>query len=101
MAAPIPRGTGLFCRILVELIQVGRLGMAGKGEAPVSKVSQSKGWCFNHSKILLMPRSFFFSCCFYRRDSNLVKEEIKTFLNNRRISQAIVGQVTGTRLLRM
>lgn len=38
-------------------------------------------------------------CCFYRRDSNLVKEEIKTFLNNRRISQAIVGQVTGTLLL--
>ncbi|KAG8005049.1 Homeobox-containing protein 1 [Nibea albiflora] len=30
-----------------------------------------------------------------QRDSNLVKEEIKTFLNNRRISQAIVGQVTG------
>jgi len=25
-----------------------------------------------------------------------VKEEIKAFLNNRRISQAIVGQVTGT-----
>ena len=25
-----------------------------------------------------------------------MKEEIKAFLNNRRISQAIVGQVTGT-----
>uniref|UniRef100_A0A3B4WMY2 Zgc:91944 n=1 Tax=Seriola lalandi dorsalis TaxID=1841481 RepID=A0A3B4WMY2_SERLL len=35
---------------------------------------------------------------YMRRDSNLVKEEIKTFLNNRRISQAIVGQVTGTLL---
>ncbi|XP_078123961.1 homeobox-containing protein 1 isoform X3 [Sander vitreus] len=34
---------------------------------------------------------------YMRRDSNLVKEEIKTFLNNRRISQAIVGQVTGLR----
>lgn len=33
--------------------------------------------------------------CFCRRDSNLVKEEIRAFLNNRRISQAIVGQVTG------
>ncbi|XP_053303211.1 homeobox-containing protein 1 isoform X2 [Pleuronectes platessa] len=32
---------------------------------------------------------------YMRKDSNLVKEEIKTFLNNRRISQAIVGQVTG------
>ncbi|XP_054618985.1 homeobox-containing protein 1 isoform X1 [Dunckerocampus dactyliophorus] len=32
---------------------------------------------------------------YMRRDSNLVKDEIKTFLNNRRISQAIVGQVTG------
>ncbi|XP_028454101.1 homeobox-containing protein 1 isoform X6 [Perca flavescens] len=32
---------------------------------------------------------------YMRRDSNLVKEEIKSFLNNRRISQAIVGQVTG------
>uniref|UniRef100_A0A4W5JD20 Homeobox-containing protein 1 n=1 Tax=Hucho hucho TaxID=62062 RepID=A0A4W5JD20_9TELE len=32
---------------------------------------------------------------YMRRDSNLVKEEIKTFLTNRRISQAIVGQVTG------
>ncbi|XP_065146941.1 homeobox-containing protein 1 isoform X4 [Paramisgurnus dabryanus] len=31
---------------------------------------------------------------YMRRDSNLVKEEIKAFLNNRRISQAIVGQVT-------
>lgn len=38
-------------------------------------------------------------CYFYRRDSNLVKDEIKTFLNNRRISQAIVGQVTGILLL--
>jgi len=28
-----------------------------------------------------------------------VKEEIKAFLNNRRISQAIVGQVTGTQEL--
>ncbi|XP_039596028.1 homeobox-containing protein 1 isoform X2 [Polypterus senegalus] len=32
---------------------------------------------------------------YMRRDSNVVKEEIKVFLNNRRISQAIVGQVTG------
>ncbi|XP_029104072.1 homeobox-containing protein 1 isoform X2 [Scleropages formosus] len=32
---------------------------------------------------------------YMRRDSSLVKEEIKAFLNNRRISQAIVGQVTG------
>ncbi|XP_028316570.1 homeobox-containing protein 1 isoform X3 [Gouania willdenowi] len=32
---------------------------------------------------------------YMRRDSNQVKEEIKAFLNNRRISQAIVGQVTG------
>ncbi|MBN3306371.1 HMBX1 protein, partial [Amia calva] len=32
---------------------------------------------------------------YMRRDSNMVKEEIKVFLNNRRISQAIVGQVTG------
>ncbi|XP_061597051.1 homeobox-containing protein 1 isoform X3 [Cololabis saira] len=32
---------------------------------------------------------------YMRRDSNLVKEEIKSFLNSRRISQAIVGQVTG------
>ncbi|XP_061105747.1 homeobox-containing protein 1-like isoform X2 [Conger conger] len=32
---------------------------------------------------------------YMRRDSNMVKEEIKVFLNSRRISQAIVGQVTG------
>ncbi|KAL4629478.1 homeobox-containing protein 1-like isoform X2 [Arapaima gigas] len=32
---------------------------------------------------------------YMRRDSSLVKEEIKAFLNNRRISQAVVGQVTG------
>ncbi|KAK1156791.1 homeobox-containing protein 1-like isoform X2 [Acipenser oxyrinchus oxyrinchus] len=32
---------------------------------------------------------------YMRRDSSVVKEEIKVFLNNRRISQAIVGQVTG------
>ncbi|KAM6965756.1 homeobox-containing protein 1 isoform 2-T4 [Aplochiton taeniatus] len=30
-----------------------------------------------------------------RRDSSLVKEEIKAFLGNRRISQAVVSQVTG------
>ncbi|KAJ8341902.1 hypothetical protein SKAU_G00341930 [Synaphobranchus kaupii] len=30
-----------------------------------------------------------------RRDSNLIKEEIKAFLGNRRISQAVVAQVTG------
>lgn len=30
-----------------------------------------------------------------RRDSALIKEEIKSFLANRRISQAVVAQVTG------
>ncbi|XP_023662470.1 homeobox-containing protein 1 isoform X2 [Paramormyrops kingsleyae] len=30
-----------------------------------------------------------------RRDSSVVKEEIKAFLSNRRISQAVVAQVTG------
>nr|XP_014343668.1 PREDICTED: homeobox-containing protein 1-like isoform X3 [Latimeria chalumnae] len=35
---------------------------------------------------------------YMRRDSNSVKEEIKVFLTNRRISQAIVGQVTGATL---
>nr|XP_020472639.1 homeobox-containing protein 1 [Monopterus albus] len=30
-----------------------------------------------------------------RRDSSMVKEEIKAFLGNRRISQAVVAQVTG------
>ncbi|XP_018590577.1 homeobox-containing protein 1 isoform X1 [Scleropages formosus] len=30
-----------------------------------------------------------------RRDSGIVKEEIKAFLSNRRISQAVVAQVTG------
>ncbi|XP_067097107.1 homeobox-containing protein 1 isoform X2 [Osmerus mordax] len=30
-----------------------------------------------------------------RRDSSIVKEEIKAFLGNRRISQAVVAQVTG------
>lgn len=35
--------------------------------------------------------------CFFfcRRDSSMVKEEIKAFLGNRRISQAVVAQVTG------
>lgn len=35
---------------------------------------------------------FLFVC---RRDSSMVKEEIKAFLGNRRISQAVVAQVTG------
>lgn len=30
-----------------------------------------------------------------RRDSAVIKEEIKSFLANRRISQAVVAQVTG------
>lgn len=33
--------------------------------------------------------------CFGRRDSSVIKEEIKAFLANRRISQAVVAQVTG------
>lgn len=33
--------------------------------------------------------------CVGRRDSSMVKEEIKAFLGNRRISQAVVAQVTG------
>lgn len=35
--------------------------------------------------------------CGHRRDSSMVKEEIKAFLGNRRISQAVVAQVTGER----
>ena len=31
----------------------------------------------------------------HRRDSAVIKEEIKSFLANRRISQAVVAQVTG------
>lgn len=99
MMATVPRGAGSFCRILVELIQVRCLGMTGKREAPVNKVRQSQVWCFNHSEMVLIPCWSFLPrllLFFSRRDSNLVKEEIKTFLNNRRISQAIVGQVTGT-----
>lgn len=30
-----------------------------------------------------------------RKDSNIIKEEIKAFLGSRRISQAVVAQVTG------
>lgn len=37
--------------------------------------------------------SLYLSPC--RRDSAIIKEEIKTFLGNRRISQAVVAQVTG------
>ncbi|CAH6827902.1 Hmbox1 [Phodopus roborovskii] len=33
-----------------------------------------------------------------RRDSSVIKEEIKAFLANRRISQAVVAQVTGKKL---
>lgn len=33
--------------------------------------------------------------CARRRDSALIKEEVKSFLANRRISQAVVAQVTG------
>lgn len=33
--------------------------------------------------------------CAHRRDSAVIKEEIKSFLANRRISQAVVAQVTG------
>lgn len=33
--------------------------------------------------------------CACRRDSAVIKEEIKSFLANRRISQAVVAQVTG------
>lgn len=37
----------------------------------------------------------------YRRDSALIKEEIKSFLANRRISQAVVAQVTGENQLHL
>ncbi|MEQ2205041.1 hypothetical protein XENOCAPTIV_023735 [Xenoophorus captivus] len=42
-------------------------------------------YCFNSIAVF----------CVCRRDSSLVKEEIKAFLGNRRISQAVVAQVTG------
>lgn len=59
MTAAVPWGAGLFSRILVELIQVRCSGMAEKREAPVNKVSQSKGWRFNHRVIVLMPQWVF------------------------------------------
>lgn len=33
--------------------------MAEKREASVNKVSQSKGWCFNHSVMVLTPQWVF------------------------------------------
>lgn len=38
---------------------------------------------------------FICSFCAHRRDSAVIKEEIKSFLATRRISQAVVAQVTG------
>lgn len=45
----------------------------------------------------LCPRLSWAHACarICRRDSSMVKEEIKAFLGNRRISQAVVAQVTG------
>lgn len=44
---------------------------------------------------ILLPVVCFSVLCICRRDSSMVKEEIKAFLGNRRISQAVVAQVTG------
>lgn len=46
-------------------------------------------WCFRVKCMLF----FVAICC--RRDSAVIKEEVKSFLANRRISQAVVAQVTG------
>lgn len=43
--------------------------------------------------VLLGKQWILLSAC--RRDSAVIKEEIKSFLANRRISQAVVAQVTG------
>lgn len=45
--------------------------------------------------LIIFTYVMFASCDVCRRDSTLVKEEIKAFLGNRRISQAVVAQVTG------
>lgn len=62
---------------------------------------QSYSW-FKYSDHYLVPyvsecwrckQQILLSAC--RRDSAVIKEEIKSFLANRRISQAVVAQVTG------
>lgn len=106
MAAAVPRGPGLFCRIFAGVNSGRALGDDWKRRSAVEQGGwtggwgQSKGLVFETAaKYLLNVPNLCSLLLLHRRDSNLVKEEIKTFLNNRRISQAIVGQVTGTQLL--
>lgn len=105
MAAAVPRGPGLFCRIFTGVNSGRALGDDWKRRSCVEqggwvdgRLGRSKGLVFETTAkyLSVSPASALCSLFLHRRDSNLVKEEIKTFLNNRRISQAIVGQVTGT-----
>lgn len=99
MAAAVPRGPGLFCRIFTGVNSGRALRDDWKRRSAVERGGLEQRPCvLNHCEIPLNILIFCSLLLLYRRDSNLVKEEIKTFLNNRRISQAIVGQVTGTRL---
>ena len=51
-------------------------------------LSKDEDFYLQHTLLVL-------SSVFVRRDSSVIKEEIKAFLANRRISQAVVAQVTG------
>ncbi|XP_023611640.1 homeobox-containing protein 1 isoform X8 [Myotis lucifugus] len=51
-------------------------------------MSKDEDFYLQHTLLVL-------SSVFVRRDSSVIKEEIKAFLANRRISQAVVAQVTG------
>lgn len=49
-------------------------------------------WC---RRFRFLDLVLYFVAVYCRRDSSVIKEEIKSFLANRRISQAVVAQVTG------
>lgn len=64
----------------------------------LSVFSPPLGFTFLFSKdedFYLQHTLLVLSSVFVRRDSSVIKEEIKAFLANRRISQAVVAQVTG------
>ncbi|XP_064197154.1 homeobox-containing protein 1 isoform X3 [Anguilla rostrata] len=99
--SPPPQATISSAVSLVGVAQNGRDGLAGA--TPNGKLSPPR-YPVNSA---IGARSYTFEAVeeeldiddkveeLMRRDSGMVKEEIKAFLGNRRISQAVVAQVTG------
>ncbi|XP_061099649.1 homeobox-containing protein 1 isoform X2 [Conger conger] len=96
--SPPPQAAVSSAVSLVGVSQNGRDGLTGvapngKLSPPRYPLNSARGYSFDAAEEELDIDDKVEELM--RRDSGMVKEEIKAFLGNRRISQAVVAQVTG------